>query len=178
MTENQGETSDNYAGVVAVLDGGRRVITCCHGIQWILQERIGGRWRNRSFCQTRHALIRCCGGSNPALDALPVHIKGLPVAGPSTRPATKSNVATFNASLGAPLIVPDGTYPNMFRLLWAGGRLSDIASITRIKAAARAQNLKEHATKGSAGSPVRQSGLGAPDRRGASSPLISSTQEH
>jgi len=135
MSENQGETSDNYPNVVAVLDRDMRVVTCHHGIQWIMQVRVGGKWRNRSFCQTKHALIRCCGGSTPALDALPGHIKGLPVAGVSTRPAAKSNVATLNAALGEPIIVPDDTYPNMFRLLWRDGRLSDIANITRIKAA-------------------------------------------
>jgi hypothetical protein len=58
-----------------VLDGGkRRVIVCAAGIQWILQNRSGKRWHSRSFCQTKEALIRCCGGSTPELDALPDRI--------------------------------------------------------------------------------------------------------
>jgi hypothetical protein len=45
------------------------------GIQWMLQVRAGTGWRSRSFCQTREALIRCCGGEqHPALLALPARI--------------------------------------------------------------------------------------------------------
>jgi len=67
-----GETSDDYPGVVAVLDGGRsRVIVARDGIQWIVQHWYGNQWRSRSFCCTKTALIRCCGGSTPELDALP-----------------------------------------------------------------------------------------------------------
>jgi hypothetical protein len=73
-----GETADAYPGVVAVLAGDRRVITCRAGIQWILQVRKGGQWRSRSFCQTKAALIRCCGGSHPLLEALPDDISVLP----------------------------------------------------------------------------------------------------
>jgi hypothetical protein len=71
-----GETSENYPGVVAVLDGGRsRVIICSSGIQWIVQHRQGATsWRSRSHCRTQEALIRCCGGSTPELDALPDRI--------------------------------------------------------------------------------------------------------
>jgi hypothetical protein len=35
-----------------------RVITCPANIQWILQFKRGGRWRDRSFVTTRDALIR------------------------------------------------------------------------------------------------------------------------
>jgi hypothetical protein len=28
-------------------------------LQWILQRKQGSRWRNRSFCRTREALLRC-----------------------------------------------------------------------------------------------------------------------
>jgi hypothetical protein len=30
-------------------------------MQWVLQCRQGGRWRDRSFCVTREALLRCIG---------------------------------------------------------------------------------------------------------------------
>ena len=64
--------TDGYEGVVAILDGGRRVITDTGGVQWILQKRLTtGSWSNRSYCCTKEALIRCCGGSTPELDALP-----------------------------------------------------------------------------------------------------------
>jgi hypothetical protein len=69
------ETSDDYSRVVAVLDRGRsRVIVCAAGIQWIVQNRRGQQWHSRSFCQTKNALIRCCGCSTPELDALPDRI--------------------------------------------------------------------------------------------------------
>ena len=61
--------------VVAILDGGRRVITDTGGVQWILQKRLTtGLWSNRSYCRTKEALIRCCGGSTPELAALPDRI--------------------------------------------------------------------------------------------------------
>ena len=66
------ETSDDYPRIVAVLsDGKTRVIVCHVGIQWIVQRRQGGQWHSRSYCRTKEALIRCCGGSTPELDALP-----------------------------------------------------------------------------------------------------------
>jgi hypothetical protein len=59
-------TEFKFAGV---LDGGRRrVIVCAAGV---VQNRKGEQWRSRSFCQTKQALISCCGGSTPELDALP-----------------------------------------------------------------------------------------------------------
>ena len=33
-------------------------------------------------------------------------------------------------------VVPDAKYPNMFRMLWPDGALSDMANLTRIKDAA------------------------------------------
>ena len=69
-----GETHDAYP-VVAVLNGGRRrVIVCSAGVQWVVQNRKGDQWHSRSFCQTKEALIRCCGGSTPELAALPDRI--------------------------------------------------------------------------------------------------------
>jgi hypothetical protein len=60
------ESSDAYPDVVAVLNSRWRVIECPHGMQWILQFRgrsetmATSRWRNRSYCRTAEALIRCC----------------------------------------------------------------------------------------------------------------------
>ena len=38
-------------------------------LQWLLQRYQGGRWRDRSFCRTREALLRCireyCGKVHP-----------------------------------------------------------------------------------------------------------------
>lgn len=41
-------------------------VTICDGwqvitdrLQWVLQRHQGGRWRDRSFCCTRAALLRC-----------------------------------------------------------------------------------------------------------------------
>lgn len=74
MTARRSETSDDYPGVVAVLNSRWRVVACAgavplQGIQWILQGRgKQGRsssetsptadWRGRSFCRTKEALIR------------------------------------------------------------------------------------------------------------------------
>jgi hypothetical protein len=64
------ETSDQYPRVVAVFDAKRRVIECPAGLQWIIQEHKGGRWRSVSFCRTKEALLRLTG--NPAvLQSLP-----------------------------------------------------------------------------------------------------------
>jgi hypothetical protein len=65
--------SASETDIVAMLDGGRRVIA--DPVQWILQvQRPNGSWSNRSYCRTKEALIRCCGGSTPELDALPDRI--------------------------------------------------------------------------------------------------------
>ena len=70
------ETSDDYPRVVAILsDGKTRVIVCYAGIQWIVQRKRGEQWHSRSFCQTKEALLRCCGHDpHPVLAALPDRI--------------------------------------------------------------------------------------------------------
>lgn len=57
----QGEESDDYRNVIAVLNSGWRVIACKTSIQWILQKRRGSsdRWRSRYFCRSRDGLIQC-----------------------------------------------------------------------------------------------------------------------
>jgi hypothetical protein len=79
------ETDDDYCAVVARLNDRWWVIACSAGIQWILQRAVRpetyptSRWRGRSFCRTREALIRLChthaGEIDPiaetVLDALP-----------------------------------------------------------------------------------------------------------
>jgi hypothetical protein len=66
--------SDSCDSIVAMLDGNRRVIS--DGVQWMLQTRSGIGWKSRSYCRTKEALIRCCGGSTPELAALPHRIGG------------------------------------------------------------------------------------------------------
>ena len=64
-------------GLVIALNRGWRVSE--DALQWILQRCQGGRWRDRSFCRTRGALLRCireyCGSVDPIgllqVDALP-----------------------------------------------------------------------------------------------------------
>ena len=51
--------------------------------QWVLQQREGERWRDRSFCQTKRTLLRCvreyCGQANiGALQSLPDCYGGKP----------------------------------------------------------------------------------------------------
>ena len=63
------ERDDNYRAVITRLNDRWRVIVCRDHIQWILQKREASRWRNRSFCMTRAALLRevlrHCGDINP-----------------------------------------------------------------------------------------------------------------
>ena len=84
------EASDDYP-IVARLNANWRVIVCSGGIQWVLQH--GGRaknhghmrWRSRSFCRTREALIRVsrqhCGMMDAAavsiLEALPATVEAV-----------------------------------------------------------------------------------------------------
>jgi hypothetical protein len=67
------EESDQYRDIVADLSPGLRVIRCRAGIQWILQAKIGARWRGCWFCHTKEALLRGAGqyAAHPALVALP-----------------------------------------------------------------------------------------------------------
>ena len=44
-------------GLVIALNRGWRVSE--DELQWMLQRYQGGRWRDRSFCHTREALLRC-----------------------------------------------------------------------------------------------------------------------
>ncbi len=81
------ETADDYPNIVARLSDKWRVIVCPAGIQWILQKRDAGNapstgWRGVSYCVTREALVRLCGGLESPVDpaalsalaALPEHI--------------------------------------------------------------------------------------------------------
>jgi hypothetical protein len=79
------DSDDSYPGVVAVLNGGWRVIECRHGIQWILQHRNRAEtvarhsWRGRSFCRTKEALIRCCNEHTGQIDpAILMTLEALP----------------------------------------------------------------------------------------------------
>ena len=82
------ETADDYPHIVARLSDRWRVIVCAGGIQWIVQKRDAGNapsngWRGVSYCLTRKALLRLCGGLESPVDpsallilaALPQHIK-------------------------------------------------------------------------------------------------------
>ncbi len=82
------ETAEDYPNIVARLSDKWRVILCPAGVQWILQKRDAGNapstgWRGVSYCQTREALIRLCGGLESPVDpsallilsALPERIK-------------------------------------------------------------------------------------------------------
>jgi hypothetical protein len=66
-----GEENDAYP-VVASLNERWRVIVCKNSIQWVLQQRRGGRnhWRGRSYCRTREALIRCSHEHAGTIDAI------------------------------------------------------------------------------------------------------------
>ena len=35
--------------------------------------------------------------------------------------------------MASPRVVPDATYPGMYRVRWPDGRLSDMANLTRVK---------------------------------------------
>ena len=82
-----GETADYYPDVVVQINRRWRVILCPAGIQWILQKRDSGNapstgWRGVSYCVTREALVRLCGGLESPVDpsallilaTLPEHI--------------------------------------------------------------------------------------------------------
>jgi len=52
------EIADDYGQVIAVIDDRTRVINCKDDIQWIVQHRSGGQWRNKAFCRRRATLLR------------------------------------------------------------------------------------------------------------------------
>jgi hypothetical protein len=59
------ERSDQYNGVVCVINDRWRVIVCKDGIQWILQKSKSGgghgrAWRGVSYLTTKRALIEAC----------------------------------------------------------------------------------------------------------------------
>jgi hypothetical protein len=78
------EEDDDYYAVVARLNADWRVIVCAHGLQWILQRGYRAknhgdiRWRARSYCRTKEALLRCsreyASAIDPMLAALPDRI--------------------------------------------------------------------------------------------------------
>ncbi len=52
------EHADDYARVVVTLSDTFRIITCRKEIQWILQRRVGGRWRPLKFIRCKESLLR------------------------------------------------------------------------------------------------------------------------
>ncbi len=64
------EEDNDYLHVVARVDETTRVIECRNQMQWIVQRRVGNRWRGFWFCRTKEALLRGC-AAHPDLAALP-----------------------------------------------------------------------------------------------------------
>ena len=61
------ERDDHYAKVIVQLGPRWRIITCKHGIQWILQKRSvappnTGTRAGKSYATTRDGLIAACSG--------------------------------------------------------------------------------------------------------------------
>ena len=61
------ERDDHYAKVIVQLGPRWRIITCKHGIQWILQKRSvappnTGTLAGKSYATTRDGLIAACSG--------------------------------------------------------------------------------------------------------------------
>jgi hypothetical protein len=79
------ESAEGYGPVVAVLNGKWRVIECRDRVQWIVQSRDGtdGLWRGQSYCRSKIALLRICGGiegeARATLEALPDWLDPLPI---------------------------------------------------------------------------------------------------
>jgi hypothetical protein len=88
---NRSQESDDYP-VVARLNAEFRIIVCAARLQWILQRRYRAknhgdmRWRARSHCRTRFAVLRCvaayAGEVEPValaiLAEMPLHIDWTP----------------------------------------------------------------------------------------------------
>jgi hypothetical protein len=86
------ESDDRYPAIR--LNNQWRIITCRDRVQWVLQSRRGpgdlktlptAGWRNRSYCRSLAALLRCCcehdvgpiePAASAALAALPDRIGG------------------------------------------------------------------------------------------------------
>jgi hypothetical protein len=64
------EADETYQPVVVRVSAACRVIECRDGIQWIVQQRQGGKWRNRSFHLDRGALIQRSGAAGESLAVL------------------------------------------------------------------------------------------------------------
>jgi hypothetical protein len=144
-TRGYPESHDEYSRVVARADSSTRVIECPAGIQWIVQRlkiSNGQRvWAGRSFCQTREALIRCVRewvpGEHPVLQALPERFPELDAKGrPNSKKVPVPRASKPTPKLD-PRIVPDSRWPNMFRLRYPDGSLSDMVNLTRAKDALR-----------------------------------------
>ena len=61
------ERDDYYANVVLQFSPRWRIITCKHGMQWILQKRSvappnTGTWAGKSYATTREGLMAACSG--------------------------------------------------------------------------------------------------------------------
>ncbi|SDY20597.1 hypothetical protein LentiSH36_00726 [Lentibacter algarum] len=61
------ERDDYYANVVLQFSPRWRIITCKHGMQWILQKRSvappnTGTWAGKSYATTRGGLMAACSG--------------------------------------------------------------------------------------------------------------------
>ena len=57
---------------------------------------------------------------------------------PSTAPNLRQELRYGSARTPLVRVVPDAVYPNMWRMVWPGGRVSDLVNISRIKDAAAA----------------------------------------
>jgi hypothetical protein len=81
------ESDEDYRAVLFRFGPDHRLITCKDDFQWILQRRLGGRWRSYKFLLTREGVLRRVAGLPEAEQA-----KGLPerfrsrVAVPATVP--------------------------------------------------------------------------------------------
>ena len=82
------ERDDYYANVVLQFSPRWRIITCKHGMQWILQKRSvappnTGTWAGKSYATTRGGLMAACSGrgllfeptARLTIEALPPHIR-------------------------------------------------------------------------------------------------------
>jgi len=82
------ERDDYYANVVLQFSPRWRIITCKHGMQWILQKRSvappnTGTWAGKSYATTRGGLMAACSGrgllfeptARLTIEPLPPHIR-------------------------------------------------------------------------------------------------------
>jgi hypothetical protein len=82
------ERDDDYGDVIVHLALRWRIITCKHGIQWILQKRSveppnTGTWAGKSYATTRDGLMAACSSrgllseafARQVLEALPSNVR-------------------------------------------------------------------------------------------------------